>query len=157
MRVGRCIAPTERAVGLEQPLRSILDDLRALTTAPVFDPTNTNLRVTIAANDFQRDLLLPQASRRANETLKSLTLTIILSGIPSAELLTDSCAFMTAVCAKRPLSAKTTSRHAISRCASGQGNRQPSMRGSINKVSRVKLASPLPIFLPYPRSCAVTI
>ena len=69
VRVGCGIAPTERAVGLEQPLRSILDDLRALTTAPVFDPTNTNFRVTIAVNDFQRDLLLPQASRRANETL----------------------------------------------------------------------------------------
>lgn len=38
VRSGRGIVPTERAIALHEPIRSVLDELKGLTNERVFDP-----------------------------------------------------------------------------------------------------------------------
>ena len=87
VRDGRGIAPTSRVVALEAPIRRVLHDLRELVTPPVFDPGTARLRFTVAANDFQRDLLLPELYRRGRARVAGLALDIVPSGIPRPDLL----------------------------------------------------------------------
>jgi DNA-binding transcriptional LysR family regulator len=58
-----------------------------LTTATAFEPHRTELRLRIAANDFQRDILLPEVLRATRDVLKRLQLEVIPSGIPSSDML----------------------------------------------------------------------
>lgn len=59
VRLGRNIAATDRAITLREPVQSVLDDLKGLTNQRVFDPFIGKMDFTIAANDFQRDLIFP--------------------------------------------------------------------------------------------------
>ena len=57
-----------------------------------FDPLHWQTELTIAANDFQRDLLLPALAARLRSAAPGVTLRIVPSGAPSAELLrSDAC------------------------------------------------------------------
>ena len=64
VRSGRGIVATTQAHALVPRARLLLDELRAFSQASGFDPARWSGSVTIAANDLQRDLLLPALLRR---------------------------------------------------------------------------------------------
>ena len=59
VRSGRGIVATAQAEALAQRARVLLEDLRAFSHAAGFDPARWEGTITLAANDLQRDLLLP--------------------------------------------------------------------------------------------------
>lgn len=87
VRSGRNITATARAVSLHVPVRAILDDLKELTSQRVFDPLIGALEFTIAANDFQRDLIFPSLIRELRDEGIDITFHFIPSGHPTAEML----------------------------------------------------------------------
>lgn len=89
VRSGRGIVPTARAEALAGRARLLLEDLRGFTTLGGFDPARLDLTVTIAANDLQRDLLLPALLRRLRAQAPGLKLRVINSGVPTAEMLRE--------------------------------------------------------------------
>jgi DNA-binding transcriptional LysR family regulator len=89
VRAGRGIVATARAEELAQRARLLLDGLRSFVTAGAFDPARLDSTVTIAANDLQRDLLLPRLLQRLRRLAPGLQLRVIASAVPRAELLRD--------------------------------------------------------------------
>ncbi|MDE2052883.1 MAG: LysR family transcriptional regulator, partial [Gammaproteobacteria bacterium] len=89
VKSGRGIAATARAEALAGPARQLLEDLGRLGRRPQFTAEDTELVLTVAANDFQRDLLLPSLQRRLSARARSLRLIIIPSRAPTAEMLRD--------------------------------------------------------------------
>jgi DNA-binding transcriptional LysR family regulator len=89
VKSGRGIVPTARAETLAQPARLLLEDMQRLATAEPFDPAGLQTCFTIAANDMQRDLLLPALLRRLRLQAPKVRLHTIPSGVPSAEMLRD--------------------------------------------------------------------
>jgi DNA-binding transcriptional LysR family regulator len=89
VKSGRGIVATARAEALAARARLLLDDLRAFAASGSFDPAQFDGSITIAANDLQRDLLLPLLLRTARIRAPGLALRIIPSGVPSADLLRD--------------------------------------------------------------------
>lgn len=87
VRAGRGIAPTERATALREPVQAVLDGLKALTDQRVFDPTLGTMEYTIAANDFQRDLIFPGLIRQLAKEDVDARFRFIPSGIPATDLL----------------------------------------------------------------------
>lgn len=61
---GRGIVPTARAEALAQPARDMLHQMQLFAQGAAFDPLHWQTGLTIAANDFQRDLLLPALAAR---------------------------------------------------------------------------------------------
>lgn len=89
VKSGRGIVATVRAEALALRARVLLDEMRAFAASGAFDPAQYRGDVTIAANDLQRDLLLPHLLRHARLRAPGLGLRIIPSGVPSADLLRD--------------------------------------------------------------------
>ncbi len=89
VKSGRGIAPTAMAGQLAQRARALLDDLRAFGRAAGFEPARLVETFTIAANDLQRDLLLPALLRRLRAAAPGVTLRIIPSNAPQPALLRD--------------------------------------------------------------------
>ncbi len=89
LRSGRGIAATARAELLVPQARALLEGMRSMVTQGGFDPTRYHGRVTIAANDLQRELLLPRVLQRLRAEAPGLTMRIIPSGVPSPEMLRD--------------------------------------------------------------------
>lgn len=89
VKSGRGIAATSRAEALAAPARRLLEDLERLGRPARFAPGDTELVLTVAANDFQRDLLLPAYQRRLTARLKSLRLIVIPSRAPTAQMLRE--------------------------------------------------------------------
>ncbi len=90
VRSGRGIVPTPQAGVLVARARVLLDELRAFSEAAGFDPARLAGPFTVAANDLQRDLLLPPLLRWLRAQAPGLTLRVIPSGAPRAELLRGS-------------------------------------------------------------------
>ena len=90
VRAGRGIVATARADALAQRARLLLDDMRGFVTTAGFDPTQVQATITIAANDLQRDLLLPPLLRRLRAVAPGLSLRVLASGVPRAEMLRES-------------------------------------------------------------------
>lgn len=90
VRSGRGIVATAQAEALVQRARTLLDGLRAFSQAAGFDPARWHGCVTIAANDLQRDLLLPALLRRLRAESPGATLRVVPSGAPQPALLRDS-------------------------------------------------------------------
>ena len=90
VRVGRGIAPTDRAKSLREPVMSILDAMQHLSHDRAFDARERPLRYTVAANDFTRDLLFPDIYHRASQSGIEVHLTFLPSGVPDAKLLQDA-------------------------------------------------------------------
>lgn len=89
---GRGIVPTARAESLAAPARELLRQMQQFAQGPAFDPACWSAHLTIAANDFQRDLLLPALAARLRCAAPRATLRIVPSGAPGAELLrSDAC------------------------------------------------------------------
>ena len=89
---GRGIAPTAHAQALLEPARDLLRRLQQLPHSAGFEPAQWQAEIAIAANDFQRDLLLPALVARLRETASGVRLHIMGSGAPDARLLrSDAC------------------------------------------------------------------
>jgi DNA-binding transcriptional LysR family regulator len=89
VKSGRGIVATARADALVVRARLLLDELRAFGSPADFDPARLQLELTIAANDLQRDLLLPPLLRRLRAQAPGLSLRVIASGVPEPALLRD--------------------------------------------------------------------
>jgi len=87
VRAGRGIAATERALALHGPVQALLDGLKELTDDRVFDPLVGQMDFTIAANDFQRDLIFPGLIPEISAEGVDVRFRFIPSGIPALDLL----------------------------------------------------------------------
>lgn len=90
VKSGRNIVPTPQAHALGARARVLLDGLRAFATPARFEPAGFEGGFTIAANDFQRDLLLPECFRLAHAQAPGLRLRVIAAGAPGADLLREA-------------------------------------------------------------------
>jgi DNA-binding transcriptional LysR family regulator len=89
VRSGRGIVATAHAQALADRARALLDDLRSFSSAAVFDPARLSALVTIAANELQRDLLLPPLLRYVRAQAPGFALRVIPSAVPDVEMLRD--------------------------------------------------------------------
>jgi len=87
VKSGRGIVATERAEKLAAQARELLSSLHGFAQSDPFDPALWQAHITIAANDFQRDLLLPALMVRLRCNAPLLTLRVIPSDVPSLEML----------------------------------------------------------------------
>jgi DNA-binding transcriptional LysR family regulator len=87
---GRGIVATARAHKLAARARQLIDDMKTFANSASFDPRKADLSLTIAANDFQRDLLLPGLYRRLEAKMQRLKLRVIPSQSPSAAMLREN-------------------------------------------------------------------
>ncbi|MCK9259624.1 MAG: LysR family transcriptional regulator [Azoarcus sp.] len=87
VKSGRGIVATARAETLATEARALLQEMRRFATVSEFDPTTLKTTFTIAANDFQRDLLLPRLLDSVRKSAPGVVLRIIPSDIPSADML----------------------------------------------------------------------
>ncbi len=89
VKSGRGVVATAHAQSLADPARRLLDDMQALARGSRFEPAETGIRLAVAANDFQRDLLLPKFRERVAAKLKHLSIEVIPSEAPTAEMLRE--------------------------------------------------------------------
>jgi len=89
VKSGRGIVPTAHAHALAARARVLLDEMRSFSSAAGFDPSKLSAVVTIAANDLQRDLLLPTLLRYVRSQAPGFALRVIPSGVPTVEMLRD--------------------------------------------------------------------
>ena len=87
---GRGIIATAHAQALAARAHSLIDEMRAFAGGATFDPAKAQLSLTIAANDFQRDLLLPHFFRRVAAKVRRLNLKIVPSQSPSPAMLREN-------------------------------------------------------------------
>ena len=90
VKSGRGIVATAHAQALAERAQTLLDDMKAFTAGARFEPAGTTALFTVAANDFQRDLLLPGFFRGARRAAPGVRLRVIPSGAPSADLLREN-------------------------------------------------------------------
>jgi DNA-binding transcriptional LysR family regulator len=86
-KAGRSIAPTARALALADKARALLGDLERFAEPEHFDPARWATHFTIAANDFQRDALLPGLMQGLRALAPGVTLRVIPSDVPTPEML----------------------------------------------------------------------
>lgn len=92
VKSGRGIVATAHAEALALQARELLRQIERFARGTEFDPARWQARITIAANDFQRDLLLPGLMQRLRQQAPGLSLRVIPSGVPRLELLrSDDC------------------------------------------------------------------
>ncbi len=89
VKSGRGIVATDRAERLAREARILLEEMRRFARVETFDPAHLQTSFTIAANDLQRDLLLPRLFERLHTQAPGLSLRVINSGVPSVEMLRD--------------------------------------------------------------------
>lgn len=87
VRSGRGVVPTARAEMLAQRARELLVELEQFTRLDSFDPAQWQATFTVAANDFQRDLLLPPLVSRIRAQAPGVTLRVIPSDVPTPAML----------------------------------------------------------------------
>ena len=87
VKSGRGIVATARAQTLAREAQQLLTQLQAFVHMGEFDPRRLAECFTIAANDLQRDLLLPALLARLHQDAPQVTLRVIASDVPSADML----------------------------------------------------------------------
>lgn len=87
VKSGRGIVPTARAQTLAHEAQHLLSQLQAFVHKGQFEPSRLSECFTIAANDLQRDLLLPALLERLHQEAPLVTLRVIASNVPSADML----------------------------------------------------------------------
>jgi DNA-binding transcriptional LysR family regulator len=87
VKSGRGIVATARAEELAPRARELLQAMERFAQSGDFDPARWQTTFTVAANDFQRDVLLPPLMARLREQAPGVVLRVIPSAIPSLELL----------------------------------------------------------------------
>jgi len=92
VKSGRSVVATAQARALAERARVLLDQLQEFGSKCHFDPAQIRQTLTIAANDLQRDLLLPALFARLRESAPGLQLRVIPSNIPDPDMLrSDRC------------------------------------------------------------------
>ena len=92
VKSGRGIVATARAEELGSQARALLRQLQQFAQSGEFDPGRWRTTLTIAANDFQRDLLLPALAARLRQRAPGVALRIIPSAVPQLDMLrSDDC------------------------------------------------------------------
>ncbi len=89
VKSGRGIVATARAGELAMRARELLHQLQGFAHAGAFDPAHWQTTLTVAANDFQRDVLLPPLVARLRDAAPGVSLRVVPSAIPSLEMLRD--------------------------------------------------------------------
>jgi DNA-binding transcriptional LysR family regulator len=89
VKSGRGIVATVRAEELAVHARVLIEEMRRFATSSQFDPAHLKTTFTVAANDLQRDLLLPLLLSRLRRQAPGVALRVIPSGVPSAEMLRE--------------------------------------------------------------------
>ncbi|MBI4986133.1 MAG: LysR family transcriptional regulator [Rhodocyclales bacterium] len=89
VKAGRGVVATARALALAAEARALLDGMRHFAAGEDFDPAAFDGEVVIAANDLQRDLLLPALLARLRTAAPRLRLRVIPSNVPKAEMLRE--------------------------------------------------------------------
>src|SRR3954447_1991856 len=87
---GRGIVATAHAQALAAKARALIDEMRSFAGGVTFEPARAQLSLTIAANDFQRDLLLPRFFDHVAGQVRSLNLRMIPSQSPSPGILREN-------------------------------------------------------------------
>jgi DNA-binding transcriptional LysR family regulator len=87
VKSGRGIVATARAEQLAVQARALLASMEHFASSGEFDPARWQTTFTVAANDFQRDVLLPPLLARLRQTAPGVALRVVASGIPSLDLL----------------------------------------------------------------------
>jgi len=87
VKSGRGIVATARAEAMAVQARELLGQLERFARSGSFDPADWQTTFTIAANDFQRDVLLPGLARRLREQAPGVALRVIPSDVPSLDML----------------------------------------------------------------------
>ncbi|MDO8774620.1 MAG: LysR family transcriptional regulator [Burkholderiaceae bacterium] len=87
VKSGRGIVATARAEALALQARELLASMERFAMSGDFEPARWQTTFTIAANDFQRDVLLPPLMARLRSQAPGVTLRVIPSDIPSLEML----------------------------------------------------------------------
>lgn len=87
VKSGRGIVATAHARQLAEQARELLSGLERFATSAEFVPAQWRTTFTIAANDFQRDLLLPSLMARLRSQAPGVKLRVIPSDVPSLEML----------------------------------------------------------------------
>ena len=86
VRDGRGIVPTAKAISLQEPIESILNNLKSIAEQREFDPLIESLEFTIAANDFQMLLIFPRLIKELHAEGIKPRFHFLPSGVPSANL-----------------------------------------------------------------------
>jgi DNA-binding transcriptional LysR family regulator len=89
VKSGRGIAATAHAEALAAPARELLGALERFARHASFEPAHWRSTFTIAANDFQRDLLLPTLAARLRAQAPGVVLRIVPSAVPNADMLRE--------------------------------------------------------------------
>jgi DNA-binding transcriptional LysR family regulator len=89
VKAGRGVVATARAVELAERARGLLEGMRAFACRDSFDPASFEGEFVIAANDLQRDLLLPALLRRLRVSAPRLQMRIIPSNVPTPDMLRE--------------------------------------------------------------------
>ena len=87
---GRGIVATAHAQALAAKARGLIDEMRSFAGGVSFEPASAQLSLTVAANDFQRDLLLPRLFGHIAAQVKSLNLRVLPSQSPSPAMLREN-------------------------------------------------------------------
>jgi len=87
VRQGRGITPTQKAHDLAQKLRLLLPQLQALTQPAVFAPSDMTGQITIAADDFERELLAPALTKAIWAKAPDASLRFLSPGTATAGML----------------------------------------------------------------------
>ncbi|MDO9166774.1 MAG: LysR family transcriptional regulator [Rhodoferax sp.] len=87
VKAGRGIVATARAEALAVQARELLSSMERFCLSGEFEPARWQTTFTVAANDFQRDVLLPPLMARLRVQAPGVTLRVIPSDIPSLEML----------------------------------------------------------------------
>ncbi|MDX8438962.1 LysR family transcriptional regulator [Mesorhizobium australafricanum] len=89
VKSGRGIVATAHARALGEQARELLDAMRDFARGAEFDPATARLSLRIAANDLQRELLLPRLFERLEDELAGVDLRVLPSDVPTTEMLRD--------------------------------------------------------------------
>jgi DNA-binding transcriptional LysR family regulator len=89
VKAGRGVVATPRAIELAERARGLIEELRDFTAGDSFDPAGFDGEFIIAANDLQRDLLLPPLLARLRAAAPAVRLRVIPSNVPTPELLRE--------------------------------------------------------------------
>jgi DNA-binding transcriptional LysR family regulator len=87
VKSGRGVVATAHAEALATQARELLSAMERFAMSGDFNPANWRTTFTIAANDFQRDLLLPPLMARLRAQAPGVALRVIPSNIPSLDML----------------------------------------------------------------------
>lgn len=89
VKSGRGIVATAHAQSLAARARDLLANMQDFSRGARFDPATAEISLVIAANDLQRDLLLPGFSLALERAVRKLSLRIIPSDAPTADILRE--------------------------------------------------------------------